>query len=140
MNSLKNFFLLTLSTLLFSHLASAQSPNSASSPAPVQNSDLRACTQLEQEGMTRFKKLEARAEELRGSEKLLADRRLALQNQQRKLSESKANPDTTAQFNESVNTFNQQADRLNTDKAQFEIDSAAFKKWMALTLQAACPG
>lgn len=90
--------------------------------------------------MTRFNKLEAHANELRGSEKLLAERRLALENQKKLLSDRKADTAAAAQFNESVNTFNQQADRLNTDKTQFETDSAAFKQWMDTILQPACKG
>ncbi|MCR2747838.1 hypothetical protein [Limnobacter parvus] len=136
MNSLNFFLAISLSSLLFGNLAQAQAPN----PAPVQNSESRTCLQLEQEGQTRFKKLETRAEELRGSEKLLADRRLALQNEKRKLSDGKTDAAAKAKHNEAVNTFNQQADRLNTDKAQFETDSAAFTTWMTSTLQPACKG
>lgn len=134
MKSLKLSLIFVCSALLLGNPARAQQTDTP----PAGEAGSRACLQLEQEGMARFKKLEARAEELRGSEKLLADRRLALQNQNRTLNERNTGTAAADKYNESVKAFNQQADRLNTDKAQFETDSAAFKEWMESTLQPAC--
>lgn len=104
----------------------------------VDENDLRACLQLEQEGLQRFMKLETLASDLRGTEKLLGERRQALQDETRKLDTGKTDATTVSKFNESVNVFNQQADQLNADKAQFERDSAAYEHWMSTSLAPAC--
>lgn len=112
----------------------------AQTPAPEQanESDLRACLQLEQQGLKRFNTLEQRASDLRGSEKLLSERRIALQNQKAKLDAGKPDQKAVANFNEAVNTFNLQADQLNADKAEFEKESATYDNWVNNNLKPAC--
>lgn len=112
----------------------------AQTPAPEQanESDLRACLQLEQQGLKRFNTLEQRASDLRGSEKLLSERRVALQNQKAKLDAGKPDQKAVASFNEAVNTFNLQADQLNADKAEFEKESATYDNWVNNNLKPVC--
>lgn len=112
----------------------------AQTPAPEQanESDLRACLQLEQQGLKRFNALEQRASDLRGSEKLLSERRVALQNQKAKLDAGKPDQKAVANFNEAVNTFNLQADQLNADKAEFENESSTYDNWVNNNLKPAC--
>jgi hypothetical protein len=120
--------------LLASPALQAQTP----SPAQVDESDLRACLQLEQQGLKRFNTLEQRASDLRGSEKLLTERRIALQNQKAKLDAGKPDQKAVANFNEAVNTFNLQADQLNADKAEFEKESTTYDNWVNNNLKPVC--
>ncbi|PZO16146.1 MAG: hypothetical protein DCE87_07255 [Betaproteobacteria bacterium] len=120
--------------LLASPALQAQTPN----PAQVEEGDLRACLQLEQQGLKRFNTLEQRASDLRGSEKLLSERRIALQNQKAKLDAGKPDQKAVANFNEAVNTFNLQADRLNADKAEFEKESSTYDNWVNNNLKPVC--
>lgn len=120
--------------LLASHTVLAQTLT----PPLVDESELRSCLLLEQEGLKRFNTLEQRANDLRGSEKLLSERRIALQNQKTKLDAGKPDNNAVGNFNEAVNTFNQQADRLNADKAVFENDSRSYDDWIKNTLKPAC--
>lgn len=120
--------------LLANHTAHAQSPT----PPLVEENELRSCLLLEQEGLKRFNTLEQRASELRGSEKLLSDRRIALQNRKAKLDAGKPDNNAVSNFNETVNTFNQQADQLNADKAEFEKESTTYDNWVNNTLKPAC--
>lgn len=112
----------------------------AQTPAPEQanESDLRACLQLEQQGFKRFNALEQRASDLRGSEKLLSERRIALQNQKAKLDAGKPDQKAVSNFNEAVNTFNLQADQLNADKAEFENESSTYDNWVNDNLKPVC--
>lgn len=120
--------------LLTSPALQAQTPN----PAQVEEGDLRACLQLEQQGLKRFNTLEQRASDLRGSEKLLSERRIALQNQKAKLDAGKPDQKAVANFNEAVNTFNLQADQLNADKAEFEKESSTYDNWVNNNLKPVC--
>lgn len=120
--------------LLASPALQAQTPN----PAQVEEGDLRACLQLEQQGLKRFNTLEQRAGDLRGSEKLLSERRIALQNQKAKLDAGKPDQKAVANFNEAVNTFNLQADQLNADKAEFEKESSTYDNWVNNNLKPVC--
>jgi hypothetical protein len=120
--------------LLASPALHAQTP----SPTQVDDSDLRACLQLEQQGLKRFNTLEQRASDLRGSEKLLTERRIALQNQKAKLDAGKPDQKAVANFNEAVNTFNLQADQLNADKAKFDEDSSTYDNWVNNNLKPVC--
>ncbi len=120
--------------LLISPALQAQTPN----PAQVEEGDLRACLQLEQQGLKRFNTLEQRASDLRGSEKLLSERRIALQNQKAKLDAGKPDQKAVANFNEAVNTFNLQADQLNADKAEFEKESSTYDNWVNNNLKPVC--
>ncbi|MBA4316493.1 MAG: hypothetical protein C0422_14365 [Alcaligenaceae bacterium] len=120
--------------LLASPALHAQTP----SPTQVDESDLRACLQLEQQGLKRFNTLEQRASDLRGSEKLLSERRIALQNQKAKLDAGKPDQKAVANFNEAVNTFNLQADQLNADKAEFEKESSTYDNWVNNNLKPVC--
>ena len=108
--------------LLVSHTVHAQTPT----PPLVDESELRTCLQLEQQGLKRFNTLEQRASDLRGGEKLLNERRVALRNQQTNLNTGKPDKNAVDGFNEDVNTFNLQADQLNADKAVFENDSRSY--------------
>lgn len=121
-------------TLLASHTVHAQTPT----PPLVDESELRTCLQLEQQGLKRFNTLEQRASDLRGSEKLLNERRVALRNQQTNLNTGKPDKNAVDGFNEDVNTFNLQADQLNADKAVFENDSRSYDDWINNTLKPAC--
>jgi hypothetical protein len=120
--------------LLASHTVHAQTPT----PPLVDESELRTCLQLEQQGLKRFNTLEQRASDLRGSEKLLNERRVALRNQQTNLNTGKPDKNAVDGFNEDVNTFNLQADQLNADKAVFENDSRSYDDWINNTLKPAC--
>lgn len=107
-------------------------------PTLVEEGDLRACLQLEQQGLKRFTTLEQRASDLRGSEKILNERRIALQNQKAKLDVGKPDKNAVGNFNEAVNTFNRQADQLNADKVDFENESDTYDHWINNTLKPAC--
>ena len=120
--------------LLASHTVHAQTPT----PPLVDESELRTCLQLEQQGLKRFNTLEQRASDLRGSEKLLSERRIALQNQKAKLDAGKPDQKAVANFNEAVNTFNLQADQLNADKAEFEKESSTYDNWVNNNLKPVC--
>lgn len=120
--------------LLASPALQAQTP----APAQVEEGELRTCLQLEQQGLKRFNTLEQRASDLRGSEKLLNERRIALQNQKAKLDASKPDTNAVNNFNQAVNTFNLQADQLNADKAEFEKESTTYDNWVNNTLKPAC--
>lgn len=120
--------------LLASPALQAQTP----SPVQVEEGELRTCLQLEQQGLKRFNSLEQRASDLRGSERLLSERRVALQNQKAKLDAGKPDKNAVSNFNEAVNTFNLQADQLNADKAEFEKESSTYDNWVSNTLKPAC--
>lgn len=120
--------------LLTSPSLHAQTPG----PALVEEGDLRACLQLEQQGLKRFSTLEQRASDLRGSEKLLNERRIALQNQKARLDADKPDKNAVSNFNEAVKTFNLQADQLNADKTAFEKESNTYDNWVNDTLKPAC--
>lgn len=120
--------------LLASPALQAQTP----SPVQVEEGELRTCLQLEQQGLKRFNTLEQRASDLRGSERLLSERRVALQNQKAKLDAAKPDKNAVSNFNEAVNTFNLQADQLNADKAEFEKESSTYDNWVSNTLKPAC--
>jgi hypothetical protein len=120
--------------LLASPALQAQTP----SPVQVEEGELRTCLQLEQQGLKRFNSLEQRASDLRGSERLLNERRIALQNQKAKLDAGKPDKNAVSNFNEAVNTFNLQADQLNADKAEFEKESSTYDNWVSNTLKPAC--
>lgn len=120
--------------LLASPALQAQTP----SPVQVEEGELRTCLQLEQQGLKRFNTLEQRASDLRGSERLLSERRVALQNQKAKLDAGKPDKNAVSNFNEAVNTFNLQADQLNADKAEFEKESSTYDNWVSNTLKPAC--
>ena len=120
--------------LLASPALQAQTP----SPVQVEEGELRTCLQLEQQGLKRFNSLEQRASDLRGSERLLSERRIALQNQKAKLDAGKPDKNAVSNFNEAVNTFNLQADQLNADKAEFEKESSTYDNWVSNTLKPAC--
>lgn len=125
MKTLKAALALGVSLLLTGNLAQAQ--------------ESAACANLEREGIARFKQLEKLANDLRGHEQLLRERRVALQSQRSQLEANrKPDPAAATQLNEAVKVFNQQADQLNTDKAKFEQDTAAYEQWMASSLQPAC--
>lgn len=99
---------------------------------------LRHCLATEQEGLSRFKNLEKRADELRGSEKLLRERRAILVKDKRALDSNNADPEQVAKYNEAISVFNAQSDRLNADKDQFEADFQTYENWMNTTLKPAC--
>lgn len=120
--------------LLASPALQAQTP----SPVQVEEGELRTCLQFEQQGLKRFNSLEQRASDLRGSERLLSERRVALQNQKAKLDAGKPDKNAVSNFNEAVNTFNLQADQLNADKAEFEKESSTYDNWVSNTLKPAC--
>lgn len=120
--------------LLASPSLQAQTP----SPVQVEEGELRTCLQFEQQGLKRFNSLEQRASDLRGSERLLNERRVALQNQKAKLDAGKPDKNAVSNFNEAVNTFNLQADQLNADKAEFEKESSTYDNWVSNTLKPAC--
>lgn len=131
----------TLMPLILALLTSSPQAQEANT-TPVQEAELRACLVLEQEGIQRFKKLETAATELRGVENALNDQRMALQNQQNRLKDNKADADTRAKsiaaFNAAISNFNLQADQLNSDKAKFESDAANNDRWMNNTLKPVC--
>ena len=107
----------------------------------AQNNDKEAlhhCLLTEREGLSRFKNLEKRADELRGTEKLLLERRAILVNDKRAMDSNKADPEQAAKYNEAVSVFNAQSDRLNADKEKFEADSQAYQNWMNTTLKPSC--
>lgn len=120
--------------LLASHSVLAQSSN----PLLVEENELRSCLLLEQEGLKRFNTLEKRATDLRGSEQLLNERRIALQSQKTKLDAGQPDSNAVRNFNETVNTFNQQADQLNADKTEFEKESTTYDNWVNNTLKPVC--
>lgn len=120
--------------LLASHSVLAQSSN----PFLVEENELRSCLLLEQEGLKRFNTLEKRATDLRGSEQLLNERRIALQSQKTKLDAGQPDSNAVRNFNETVNTFNQQADQLNADKTEFEKESTTYDNWVNNTLKPVC--
>ena len=119
-------------------LASPALQAQTQSPVQVEEGELRTCWQLEQQGLKRFNTLEQRASDLRGSERLLSERRVALQNQKAKLDAGKPDKNAVSNFNEAVNTFNLQADQLNADKAEFEKESSTYDNWVSNTLKPAC--
>ncbi|MBU0782543.1 MAG: hypothetical protein KJ798_11010 [Gammaproteobacteria bacterium] len=99
---------------------------------------LRHCLATEQEGLSRFKNLEKRADELRGTEKLLLERRAILVKEKRAMDSNNTNPEQVAKYNEAISVFNAQSDRLNADKDKFETDFQAYENWMNTTLKPAC--
>lgn len=105
---------------------------------PVQEAELRNCLQIEQKGLSQFKTLEQRANALRVTEKQLSEKRVALQNQKKRLDAGKPDTKAIAQFNESIKGFNQQTDQLNSEVSKFEADSASYQDWMNNTLKPAC--
>ena len=127
-------FLLVLTPLI----ATAQTATTAIAPVSVNESDLRACLLAEQEGMARFSQLEKRANELKGTEQLLTQRRADLQERQRKLDQGVPDPAEVEALNNMVRVFNEQTDQLNTDKTGFETDVRNNENWMNTTLKPAC--
>lgn len=99
---------------------------------------LRHCLATEQEGLSRFKNLEKRADELRGTEKLLLERRAILVKDKRAMDSGKTDPEKVAKYNEAISVFNAQSDRLNADKDKFEADFQTYENWMNTTLKPAC--
>lgn len=99
---------------------------------------LRNCLATEQEGLSRFKQLEKRADELRGTEKLLQARRAVLLKDKNALKSNNADPAQVAKYNDAIGVFNAQSERLNADKDEFEADFQAYENWMNNTLKPAC--
>ena len=116
-------------------LASAQN-----SPAPtmVQEDELRACLLAEREGVARFNKLEQQAADLKGTEQLLAQRRITLQERQRNLDKRKPRQEEVDELNNMIQVFNDQTDQLNLDKERFEQDVQKNEMWMNTTVAPKC--
>ncbi|HEX4855979.1 MAG TPA: hypothetical protein VFV28_04160 [Limnobacter sp.] len=120
--------------LMFPVIALAQN----GSAKPVQDSELRACLLAEQEGVKRFNQLESRATEIRGTEKLLTERRTALQEMQRNMDRRTARQSEVDELNNMVTVFNQQTDQLNADRQQFEQDVNSNRNWMDNNIKPRC--
>jgi hypothetical protein len=134
---MRNASLFSLLLVLTPLIATAQTTTAAAT-ASVNESDLRACLLAEQEGMARFSQLEQRANELKGTEQLLTQRRADLQKRQRKLDQGVPDPADVEALNNMVRVFNEQTDQLNTDKTGFETDVRSNETWMTNTLKPAC--
>lgn len=104
----------------------------------IQTEQLRQCLIAEKEGMVRFSKLEQRATELKGTEKLLTERRTSLQDRQRSMDKRTPDPSEVEELNNMVRVFNEQTDQLNADKTRFENDVRNNENWMNATLKPAC--
>lgn len=107
-------------------------------PSVVQEDELRACLIAEREGMARFSQLEKRANQLKGTEQLLTQRRADLQERQRKLDKGVPDPAEVEALNNMVRVFNEQTDQLNADKTSFETDARNNDNWMNTTLKPTC--
>lgn len=126
-----------LITLLLSSLhLTAQGQATATST--VSESELRACLQAEKEGLARFNKLELRAAELKGTEQLLTQRRVELQQRQANLDKRVPDSAEVEALNNMVRVFNDQTDQLNADKTSFEQDVQNNENWMNTTMRPAC--
>lgn len=126
-------------TLICALTAASSTLHAQTSPVPnVQETELRACLEAEQEGAKRFTALEQKANELRGSEKVLSDRRAALQAEKTAMDTRKPNADTVTRFNESVKVFNDQTDQLNSDKTRFDKETAEYEQWLNTAMRPAC--
>lgn len=126
---------LALFATLCCNIVQAQAPVAASS---VQETELRTCLQLEQQGLSRFTTLEKRADALRATEQQLSEKRVALQGQKSRLDAGKPDSASIARFNEAIEQFNQQTDQLNTQVSQFETESSTYQDWVNSTLKPAC--